>query len=293
MPTLHTRKYPEAPQQSLSMQDTITCLNCETTFSGTFCPNCAQRASTGRLNFRKVFSSEYLAEYLNLDRGILHTMWDLAHRPGHMINDYLAGKRRRYFNFVGFLLIMLAVEALLSSLAINTPAQILYESTASQLEVQFPQVREWLSVEDIEKMLASQKFIFLIIIPFTALFNKLIFRRMQYNLMEHAVAITFMLAMNTMFGFLLLLFGMIPVPFSTFSTVYFVVSIFILFMGLVLFWQFSAPGNYSRGGRIWRTLAAYGVVALVLGLSLQMVIGLYAGYRNAKQGNTDQIELFE
>jgi hypothetical protein len=276
-------------------QKPITCLNCETVFTGKFCPNCAQRASTDRLNFRKVFSAEYLSDYLNLDQGILHTMWDLAHRPGHLVNDYLAGKRRRYFNFVGFLLIMLAIEAVLYSLATNTPSQMLYESIATQLEQQFPAAREWLSVEDIEKMLASQKFIFLVIVPLAASINWLVFRRMKYNLMEHAVAITFMLAMNTMLGFALLLFGMIPVPFETYSMVYGVFTVFVMVMGFVLFWQFSAPGNYTLGGRIWRVLLAYLSVTLVLGLSLQLVIGIYSGYRNAKAGNTDQMkmELFD
>jgi hypothetical protein len=66
-------------------------------------------------------------------------------------------------------------------------------------------------------------------------------------------------------------------------------------MGFVLFWQFSAPGNYTLGGRIWRVLLAYLSVTLVLGLSLQLVIGIYSGYRNAKAGNTDQMkmELFD
>ncbi|MTB51415.1 DUF3667 domain-containing protein [Lewinella sp. W8] len=276
-------------------QEPITCLNCETVFSGKFCPNCAQRASTDRLNFRRVFSAEYLSDYLNLDRGILHTMWDLAHRPGHMINDYLAGKRRRYFNFVGFLLIMLAVEAVLYSVATNTPSQMLYETFASQLEQQFPTARDWLSLEDIEKMLASQKFIFLVIVPLAAYINRLVFRRMKYNLMEHSVAITFMLAMNTMFGFALLLFGMIPVPFETYSSVYGVFTVFVMIMGFVLFWQFSAPGNYTVGGRIWRVLLAYLSVTFVLGLSLQLVIGIYSGYRHAKAGDADEIkkELFE
>lgn len=241
---------------------------------------------------KQVFSRDFIEEHLNLDRGILHTMRDLCYRPGHMVNDYLAGKRRSYFNFVGFLLIMLAVEAVISSFTINSAAQLMYSNIAAQLEQSIPNAREWLKIEDVEKMLASQKFIFLLVIPIAASLNWLIFRRMKYNVLEHSVAITFLLAMNTMFGFLLGILGCFPIDFSIFSSIYVVFSLFVLAMGLVLFWQFSKPGNYSIGGRLWRVLLAFGLVSFVLALSLQLAIGIFAGYRNADQGTADRIELF-
>ncbi|MEM6772669.1 MAG: hypothetical protein AAF597_18970 [Bacteroidota bacterium] len=59
---------------------------------------------------------------------------------------------------------------------------------------------------------------------------------------------------------------------------------------MVLFYQFSKSGGYTKAGRSWRAVAAIVVVTLVLSLSLQTTIGIFAGYRNAAQGKAEQLE---
>lgn len=201
-----------------------------------------------------------------------------------MINDFLDGKRKRYFNFVGFLLVMLGAEALLQLFTTNSAAMMMYESVATGIEQNFPKARDFLKVEDVEKMLASQKFIFIFIIPILALINKLIFRRLGYNLMEHIVVVSFLLAMNTLLGLPLGILGIPTMPFSIFSIIYMASSFIIMGLGLRLLWQFSKRAEYSKLGRAWRVVVSLASVSFVMALALELIIGIYAGMRMAEQG---------
>lgn len=82
------------------------CLNCGRDLSeGTsFCPQCGQRAGTGRLTWAHV-ARGFVHAFLHADKGIFHLWRDLALRPGTVAREYLAGQRQKYFNpFMAFLL---------------------------------------------------------------------------------------------------------------------------------------------------------------------------------------------
>ncbi|WP_273443935.1 DUF3667 domain-containing protein [Neolewinella agarilytica] len=132
--------------------ENTACLNCQTAFSGHFCPNCGQKASTRRYSWSYVFSKDFLSDIFNFDRGFLHTLRDLSYRPGHLVNDYLQGKRKTYFNAVGFLLIVLAIEALLWSLSQNSVAELMLDNFNAQLR---DQPDPGITLEDVEIMLRN------------------------------------------------------------------------------------------------------------------------------------------
>ncbi len=75
----------------------IQCLNCQTTFSGWFCPDCGQKAQTKRLTTLTVIH-DFIDALSDSDRGFLKTCIDLSQHPGNMLKDYLAGKRKRYLS---------------------------------------------------------------------------------------------------------------------------------------------------------------------------------------------------
>lgn len=271
--------------------ENIDCLNCETNFSGNYCPNCAQRASTRRYSWGYVFSKDFVAENFNFDRGFLLTLLHLTYRPGHLINEYLQGKRKKYFNAIGLLLVLLAIEAILWSIAQNSVADVLAEGIRDQLSANNPDFDVEIATEDIEFMLASQKFIFLIAVPAAAFFSWLILKRMGYNFLEHCIAIIFLLAMNTWLGFLPGFLGLFPMSMETFKVIYFPLSFVVLFFDLLLIWQFSKKVDYSRWGRIWRVSLTMILVISVIALSQQFTIGFHKGFQEAQQ--PDQTEIAE
>lgn len=91
-----------------------TCLNCGTEFEGKFCPECGQKADTGRFTMRFIFEN-LVAAFTSKDGGLWFTLKNLFSRPGAMIVDNLNGKRRRYFSPFPLLFFALTVYILLYS----------------------------------------------------------------------------------------------------------------------------------------------------------------------------------
>lgn len=269
----------------------INCLNCDTSFSGNFCPNCGQKASTRRYSWSYVFSKDFLTDIFNFDSGFLLMAKQLFYRPGHVVNEYLQGKRKTYFNAIGFLLILLTIEAILWSMAQNSVAEILTDNVRQQLAQAQPDLAMVLSVEDVEGMLRNQKIIFLLAVPLAGFFSWLIFRRLNYNYLEHNIMVILLLAMNTLIGLGIGLVGLLPISMGVFKTIYYSFSAIVLVYDFILIWQFSKRANYQRGGRIWRSLLTLICVTGIIGITLNIAIGFFQGNRTA--ADQDKMELVE
>lgn len=89
------------------------CKNCGTEYRGNYCPGCGQSGYTQRLSAFNAVKS-VAGVVLTLDRGFLHTCIDLLLRPGHMMRDYIEGRRVQYYGPINllFLLSMVYVVAL-------------------------------------------------------------------------------------------------------------------------------------------------------------------------------------
>lgn len=69
------------------------CANCGHEFTGNYCPICGQNANDGRITWRSVGQS--ILNVLNMDsRSLPITLWQLLLRPGHLIGEFLNGRRR-------------------------------------------------------------------------------------------------------------------------------------------------------------------------------------------------------
>ena len=86
-------------------QGTQHCANCGTTFNDNFCPRCGQAAGSGRVGWNTIRYG--VMEMWNLEsRSLLTTLWQLLLRPGHLIDDYLSGKRQTSYPPVKMLLMV-------------------------------------------------------------------------------------------------------------------------------------------------------------------------------------------
>lgn len=84
-------------EEDNKVEKTIKCLNCGTEFQGKFCPECGQRADTGRFTIKFIFTN-FLQAILSNDGGIWITLKSLFTRPGQMMVDIINGKFRSYFS---------------------------------------------------------------------------------------------------------------------------------------------------------------------------------------------------
>ena len=81
------------------------CNNCGHTFKGNYCPYCSQKAGEGDIGWKSVRQS--LLDIWGLgSRSLPHTILQLLLRPGHLISDYINGKRQVSFPPVKMLFIV-------------------------------------------------------------------------------------------------------------------------------------------------------------------------------------------
>ena len=91
---------------------TIKCLNCGTEFKGNFCPECGQRADTGRFTVRFLFEN-LLKGILSNDGGVWITLKSLFTKPGQMMVDIINGKRKSYFSPFPMLFLTLSLYVII------------------------------------------------------------------------------------------------------------------------------------------------------------------------------------
>lgn len=92
--------------------ENITCKNCETQFSGKFCPECGQSVKDYDRPFSFIFYN-FVGDFFAFDTRFFRTFAALLIKPGFLTREYFAGKRIRYappfriFIFTSFILFLL------------------------------------------------------------------------------------------------------------------------------------------------------------------------------------------
>ena len=137
------------------------CLNCNGDLEDAFkfCPECGQTSNTPRIT-RKMMWDEFLRVYLNIDKGLIYTIKQLAAAPGKTPLDFVQGKRVRFMKPLTFLTIVSAVSA----------------GAVRHFDADFS---PWFDLYEVPgKMLT--------IIPAGAVLSKMVIRDTRYNFWERA-----------------------------------------------------------------------------------------------------------
>lgn len=88
----------------------MICANCNGLVETNFCPNCGQKKEIHRISGGHVVH-EGFHSVTHTDKGFLLLLKVLLLRPGHVAKEYIAGKRKKYFNPLSFLVISSALLA--------------------------------------------------------------------------------------------------------------------------------------------------------------------------------------
>lgn len=92
------------------------CANCDRAIAGTdqkFCPACGQPTPAHRIDWH-FLGHELEHSVLHMDRGILYSLKQLMLRPGHLMRDYINGRRGNQVKPLLLLMIMSAVVVVLT-----------------------------------------------------------------------------------------------------------------------------------------------------------------------------------
>jgi len=169
--------------------DAPRCLHCGAALPGRFCADCGHPAHRGRLTVRGL-AHELTQQFLALDRGLWHTVLELARRPGVVIRAYIAGHRRRYVGPMTYLFFASAVLLLAIEVAFGNDLAR-YQESARQLTtgdhplLTAAQADAWARID---QRFGSQMtaMTLLMAVPFTIAFRR-IFRATGINLAESGV----------------------------------------------------------------------------------------------------------
>ena len=107
------REWQEQPYEYRLVSDEVQhCNNCGKEYTGNFCPICSQKAGMGRIGWRSV--RQGIMDIWGLGtRSLLYSIWQLLLRPGHIISDYIDGKRQVSFPPVKMLFIVAVVYSMI------------------------------------------------------------------------------------------------------------------------------------------------------------------------------------
>ena len=105
----HFKQWQEKPfEYKLNSDEIHRCNNCGNDFKGNYCPICSQKAELGRIGWRSV--QQGIMDIWGLGtRSLLYSIWQLLWRPGHIIGDYIDGKRQVSFPPVKMLFIVAVI----------------------------------------------------------------------------------------------------------------------------------------------------------------------------------------
>ncbi len=167
------------------------CLNCGTllTADDNFCPNCGQRTDSHRITLKHIFH-EFFHTFTHADIGFLGLIADLAVKPGIVAREYIAGKRKKYFNPFTFFVLCLSLFIITNNV-FKTYEPVKPDPRVQQLP---PKQREKIMAL-YERLNEAQHFmknhgniVSMIGLPFFAVMLWLFFMRRGYNYAELMVA---------------------------------------------------------------------------------------------------------
>lgn len=180
----------------------VTCLNCENTFQGNFCPQCGQSAHEKRVDAH-YFLHDIPHSIFHLEKGFFYTFIALFAKPGAMVSDYLAGRRMKYFRPIAYVVVISTFCTLLVQWMSKGMASIYLANNPNGI------------LPHKEGFFAHyfSAFIF-IMIPIVSLVTWLFFYKKRYNFWEHCLANTFIAAQLNVMQVLIYLFALLYVFFT-------------------------------------------------------------------------------
>lgn len=114
---------PQADAAGEAHAGPTTCSNCQTVFSGNFCPECGQKAHIHRS--LSAIGHDIMHGVLHLDGKLWETLPLLTFKPGELTRRYIAGERAKFVSPMAmFLFTVFAMFAVFQMVGISAPSDI-------------------------------------------------------------------------------------------------------------------------------------------------------------------------
>lgn len=246
------------------------CLNCQKELTGNYCSGCGQKADTHRISFANFIFHDLLHGTFHIERGMVFTARQALFRPGKAALDYIAGKRKSYYNV--FYLILLTIGVMLFIRHID---EWFNSGEALSDKVYLNEASRKLD----EIFSHDSKFIMLLFLPFAAWNSFILFRKKKLNLSEHMI-----ISGMILLGILLI---------STLGNIIFHINMITRFSDMVLSLLVTAAifvyiayayinafgSDYSKIGIAFRILLFFLLIFLEIVIVVYALVGFVTHWR--------------
>ena len=247
------------------MLDANHCANCGRTIdvpAQKFCPDCGQPTPAHRIDWH-FLGHELEHSVLHMDRGILYTLKNLMLRPGHLIRDYLEGRRANHVKPLLLIMMLAALVVLATRMLLNAGVMdgALAAGMAAALD-QGPMDARTLAIKQTTASWMNHHFAVytVLLLPLEALMFKWAFRRFRHlNYPEWLVISAFLTAQT------FVIWGL-SIPFQR-GFQYATSLALLVAVGWNIFSLVQLFNGYPRWKSVFRALLAFvlfGVVSDVL-----------------------------
>lgn len=249
------------------------CLNCGKVLTDKFCSGCGQKADTHRITFKNFIFHDVLHGTFHIDKGILFTAKQALMRPGKASLDYIAGKRKPFYNV--FYLILITIGLMLFTRHIGD----LLNNTDKIVENKV-YINE--ASKKIDEIFAQKnKIIIFLFVPFAAVNSFILFKRKKLNLSEHAI-----IAGMILLGILLITtFSNILFWSKTIQNIGLVISYltiaFIIFQ-IVHGYSNAFAADYSKLGFTYRIVLFFVLIGIEILMLTWILIGIVTQWKFGK-----------
>jgi len=84
------------------------CKNCENEIKDNYCSICGQKTTVNKVTFKETLQ-DLVDAFFSVDAPLLTTLKMLVINPGRLFNEYLNGKRKKYYRPVTFFILMTVI----------------------------------------------------------------------------------------------------------------------------------------------------------------------------------------
>jgi hypothetical protein len=216
------------------------CKNCNTATSGNFCSNCGQPVTTHRIDAH-YFLHDIPHSILHVDKGFPFTFAQLIVRPAKALQEYLDGRRAKFFRPLAYVVLMSALCSVLISWIKRTAT----DHPATEHQSFFSHYQS--------------VFIFLMI-PVVSVCTYLAFKKSRYNFWEHMLINTYLAAQLNVLLVLIQLFLLLDL-FTTGSLFF---SLIIFMTCFMTYYAVTFSGLMHQQIKGWELALRLGVMCFVL-----------------------------
>jgi len=237
------------------------CLNCGADIEDQFCPHCGQKKQVGKLTWYSLVS-ETVHFFSHIQHGFLNTSYQLLIRPGRVMKEYLAGKRKKYYKPISLFLVWAGLRYITYKLV----SELMHYENLRDNNFLFG------SKEVGAYVVQYNQFFGLLLVPIVALFIWLIIARRKINYVE-----TLTVSIYASAGIEMLILLQIFITGLLFRSNFLTDNFSIQVQAVYLAWSFFCLVDFFKRDKI-KLLAVKILLALLISFfAFQTASGFIAG----------------